>query len=72
MTTANRHQWWTRPCEPRSATISVPPDATHFYTRWSAKVGDDGTFRFDGQGRRFTGKFEAPIELQTRLLKEFR
>jgi hypothetical protein len=34
--------------------------------------GGNGTFRFDGQARRFTGKFEAAIEMQARLLKEFR
>lgn len=34
--------------------------------------GGNGTFGFDGQGRCFTGKFEAAIELQACLLKEFR
>ena len=41
-------------------------------THRAQREGGDGTFRLDGQGCRFTGKFEAAIELQACLLKEFR
>jgi len=41
-------------------------------THRAQREGGDGTFRFNGQGCRFTGKFEAAIELQACLLKEFR
>ena len=34
--------------------------------------GGNGAFGFDRQRRRFTGEFEAAVELQARLLEEFR